>query len=110
MKLTYEELDSRKLKEAISKEEDAVIEVPSQHADALDLLLDLVPDIKSWPEKKPSVLRKWITLQRAFLLAVRSLFFHAQLVELLPALLSSQIEARRSRQPDGSVVLVIGRK
>lgn len=107
MKLTYEELDSRKLRGAISKLEDTVIVVTSQHANALDVLVDLVADIKSWPERKPSLFEKWMVLQKAFFLAVRSLFFHTQLVELLPALLSSEIEARRSYPSDGSVVLLI---
>ena len=107
MKLTYEELDSRKLRTAISRNEDTLIEVTPRHADAVDALVDLVTDIKSWPETKPTVVEKWIALQKAFLLAVRSLLFHAQLVELLPVLMSSEIEARRSYTSDGSVVLLI---
>lgn len=110
MKLTYAELDSRKLREAISQKEAIVIEIDSRHADALNVLIDLVDDIKSWPERKPSIVNKWIALQRAFLLAVRSLFKHSQLVELLPTLISSDIETRREYLPDGSVVLQIRAK
>lgn len=105
MKLSYQELDSRKLKAALSRDEETVVEVTSPHADAVNALVDLVTDIKCWPDTKPSVVEKWIVLQKAFLLAIRSLLFHAQLVELLPALMSSKIETQRFHQSDGSVVL-----
>ena len=107
MKLTYTELDSRTLKEAISRGEETVVEVASRHASALDDLVDIVTDIKSWPKNKTSVMRKWITLQKAFVLAIRALLFHAQLAELLPVLLSSKVNVRRSHGPDGSLALLI---
>lgn len=110
MKLTYAELDSRKLKEAISRKEDVVISVTSQHADAFEVLVDLVADIKAWSETKPSVVEKWISLQKAFILAVRSLFKHGRLVELLPALLSSDVETQRTHFADGSIELLIRQK
>ncbi len=107
MKLTYEELDSRIIKEAVSRKEEVVAEVSSRHASALDTLVDIVTDIKSWPENKPSVVKKWITLQKSFFLAIRALLFHAQLAELLPILLSSKISIRRSFGRDGSFILLI---
>ena len=107
MKLTYDELDSRILKEALSRKEETVIEVPSRHAGALDALVDIVTDVKSWPEEKPSVMKRWITLQKSFFLAIRALLFHAQLAELLSVLLSSKVNVRRSHGPDGSLVLLI---
>lgn len=107
MKLTYEELDSRQLKEAVSRGEDTVVEVAARHAGAVDALVDIVTDIKSWPKSKPSVMKKWITLQKSFLLAIKALLFHAQLAELLPVLMSSKINVRRSRGADGSLVLLI---
>lgn len=107
MKLTYKELDSRILKEAVSRKEEIVVEVSSRHASALDALVDIVTDIKSWPKIKPSVMKKWITLQKSFLLAIRALLSHAQLAELLPVLLSPKINVRRSHGPDGSLVLLI---
>ena len=107
MKLTYKELDSRVLKEAVSRKEEIVVEVSSRHASALDALVDIVTDIKSWPKNKPSVMKKWITLQKSFFLSIRALLFHAQLAELLPVLLSSQINFRCSHGPDGSLVVHI---
>jgi hypothetical protein len=107
MKLTYEELDSRVLKEAVSRKEDAVIEVTSRHAGALETLVDIVADVRSWPANKPSMMKKWITLQKSFLLAIRALLFHAQLAELLPVLLSSKVNVRRFHGSDGSLVLRI---
>ena len=107
MKLTYKELDSRVLKEVVSRNEEIVVEVSSRHANALDALIDIVTDIKSWPKNKPSVMKKWITLQKSFFLAIRALLFHAQLAELLPVLLSSKINVRRSQGPDGSLVLLV---
>jgi len=107
MKLTYEDLDSRILKEAVSRQETIVVQVASRHAGAMDDLLDIVTDVKSWSNSKPSVLGKWLTLQKAFFLAIRSLFSHAQLAELLPVLLSAKVVVQRSGGPDGSVVLLI---
>jgi hypothetical protein len=107
MKLTYEELDSRILKDAVSRKEDLVVEVGSRHASALNVLVDVVTEIKSWPKEKPSVMKKWITLQKSFFLAIRALLFHAQLAELLPVLLSSKINVRRSHGPDDSLILLI---
>ena len=107
MKLTYKKLDSRILKEAFSRKEEIVVEVSPQHASALEALVDIVTDIKSWPKNKPSLMKKWITLQKSFFLAIRALLFHAQLVELLPVLLSAKINVRRSHGPDGSLVLRI---
>lgn len=107
MKLSYKDLDSRILKEAISRNEDIVVEVASNHASALGALVDIVSDIKTWTKSKPSVLKKWITLQKAFLLAFRALFSHAQLVELLPALLSSEVNLQCFHGPDGTLILLI---
>lgn len=107
MKLTYKDLDSRRLKEAVSRKEDVVVEVAERHAGALDALVDIVADIRSWPKGKPSVMKKWVTLQKSFFLAFRALLFHAQLVELLPILFSSEINVRRSDGPGGSRVLFI---
>ncbi|RDE19415.1 hypothetical protein DV711_10995 [Motiliproteus coralliicola] len=107
MKLTYKELDSRLLKEAVSRREDIVVEVTSRHASALDDLVDIVMDVKSWPKTKPSLFKKWITLQKTFLLAIRALLSHAQLVELLPVLVFSKVNVRRSHGPDGALVLLI---
>ena len=110
MKLTYEELDSRILKEAISRQQEILIEVSSSHAGALNTLVEIVTDIKAWPESKPSLIKKWITLQKAFLLAFRALLSHAQLVELLPVPLSSKVNIKRSHGPDDSLVLLIAPK
>jgi hypothetical protein len=110
MKLTYEEVDRRKLRDAISRKENTVIRVTPRHANAVDALVELVTEIKSWPESRPSMVQKWIALQKAFFLSVRSLLFHAQLVELLPALWSSETEARRAYESDGSLVLKIIRR
>ena len=107
MKLTYKELDSRVLKEAVSRKEDIAVEVASRHASALDDLVEIVTDVKSWSKNKPSVMKKWITLQKSFFLAIRALFFHAQLAELLPILLSSKVVVRRTRRPGGCLVLLI---
>jgi len=110
MKLTYTELDSRILKEAVSRKEDTVVEVVSRHAGALNDLVDIVTDVKSWSNSKPSMFRKWLTLQKSFFLAIRSLLFHAQLAELLPVLLSSKVVVHRSLGPDGSLVVQIAPK
>lgn len=110
MKLTYKDLDSRILKEAIEKKEEIVVEVSARHASALDTLVDILDDIKSWSKRKTPVLNKWITLQKAFVLAIRALLSHSQLVELLPVLLSSEVNIRRSRGPDDSLSLEIDPK
>ena len=107
MKLTYKELDSRRLSEAIARHEETVVEVPPRHAGAVNALLDIAKDIRSWPRDKPSMVTKWITLQRAFGLSIRSLLFHAQLVELLPVLVSPEVEVLRSEGEEGGLVLRI---
>lgn len=107
MKLTYKELDSRRLKEAIARNEEAVVEVPSRHAGAVDALLEIANDVRSWPRDKPSIATKWITLQKAFGLSIRALLFHSQLVELLPVLLSEEVEIQRSEGVEGALVLRI---
>lgn len=107
MKLTYKELDSRRLKEAVSRNEETVVEVPSRHADAVDALLEIANDIRSWPRDKPSMMTKWMTLQKAFGLSIRALLFHSQLVELLPVLLSQEVAVRRSEGAEGALVLRI---
>lgn len=110
MKLTYKELDSRILKEAVSRKEGIVVEVASRHAGALDDLVDIVTDGKSWSKSKPSMINKWLTLQKSFFLAIRSLLFHSLLAELLPVLLSPKVVVHRARGPDGSLVLQIESK
>ena len=110
MKLTYRDLDSRVLKEAVSRKEELVIEVSPRHAGALEALVDIVTDIKTWSKSKPSVMEKWITLQKAFLLTFKALLPHPQLVELLPVLLSSKVNILCSRMEDDSLVLQIGPK
>ena len=107
MKLTYEELDSRRLKEAISRREEAIVEVPSRHAGAVDALFGIANDIKSWPTEKPSMVTKWITLQRAFGLSIKALLFHARLVELLPVLVLQEVEVRRFEGEEGALVVRI---
>jgi hypothetical protein len=107
MKLTFKELDSRRLKEAIARNEEAVVEVPSRHAGAVDALLEIANDVRSWPRDQPSIGTKWITLQKAFGLSIRALLFHAQLVELLPVLLSEEVEIQRSEGVEGALVLRI---
>lgn len=110
IKLTYEDLDSRVLKDAIAEKEEIVVEVSPRHANALDTLVDIVEKIKSWPKSKTPVLKKWMTLEKAFILAIRALFSHSQLVELLPVLLSSEINVERSRGSDDSLALRIESK
>ena len=107
MKLTYKELDSRVLKKAIERKDVIVVEFTPQHASALDALLDIVSDTNSWAESKPSLVKRWITLQKSFFLSLRALLFHSQLVELLPVLLSSKVSVRYSDGPEGSRLLSI---
>jgi hypothetical protein len=107
MKMSYKELDSRALKQAVSRGEEIEIKIPSQHAKALDSLIEIVNDIRSWSRNEVSVLKKWITLQKAFFLAIRALFSHAQLAELLPLLVFSRLSVQLSHGEDGSRILLI---
>lgn len=84
-----------------------MVEFSPQHASALDALFDIVADTKSWAENKPSLVKRWVTLQKSFFLSIRALLFHSQLVELLPSLLSSKVNIRRSHGADGSRILSI---
>lgn len=107
LRLTYKELDSRILKKAVSGKERIEVEIETRHASALDTLMEIVTEANSWATSKPSVVQRWITLQKSFFLSIRALVSHSQLVELLPVLLSSKVTIDCSHEPDGSRVLSI---